>query len=239
MGKTMSNETQSSMHEKIKALLRKTVENGCTEAEAMAALAKARAMMDTYGITEAELREAQAEGATIQRSSGARAKDPHEIARGMVFSIGRFTSCKGFYSPRDGEINFCGLRSDIDLARYLTNSLKTFVEGELLAALLDYSGTGRNRKAFIASFVLGCTRRISERLDELAPKPMVETGKARMVVRDAAINDALNKAGIYLYRGRGGPKVTSSIGYHAGRKAGDGACFGRPVGGGPLRLGSR
>ena len=234
----MSTETQSSMHEKIKALLRKTVENGCTEAEAMAALAKARAMMDTYGITEAELREAKAEGATIQRSNGARAKDPHSISRNLVSAIGRFTSCRGFYSPADGEISFCGLKADIDLARYLANSLKTFVEGELLAALLDYNGTGRRRKDFISSFVLGCTRRICERLDELAPVAPTETGRALMVVRDAAIRDALAAAGITLHRASG-PRVSDGAGYRAGRAAGEGASFGRPVGGGPLRLGSR
>jgi hypothetical protein len=35
---------------KIRALLAKTIENGCSEHEALAALSKARAMKDAYGI---------------------------------------------------------------------------------------------------------------------------------------------------------------------------------------------
>jgi len=45
---------------KIRALLAKTIENGCTEAEAMAAIEMARAMMDAYEVTEADLNEAKA-----------------------------------------------------------------------------------------------------------------------------------------------------------------------------------
>ena len=42
--------------EKIKALLNKTVDNGCSEEEMGAALDKARAWMDAHEITEDELR---------------------------------------------------------------------------------------------------------------------------------------------------------------------------------------
>ena len=40
---------------KVRALMAKTVENGCTEEEALSALAKARAMIDAYEIDEAEV----------------------------------------------------------------------------------------------------------------------------------------------------------------------------------------
>jgi hypothetical protein len=38
--------------QQIRALMNKTVTNGCTEPEALAALDKARAMMDAYEVTE-------------------------------------------------------------------------------------------------------------------------------------------------------------------------------------------
>ena len=41
--------------EKVRALLSKTVDNGCTEAEALAALDKAHALMDAYEVTGADL----------------------------------------------------------------------------------------------------------------------------------------------------------------------------------------
>ena len=42
--------------DKIKALLAKTTENGCTEEEELAALAKARAWIDAHEITDDELK---------------------------------------------------------------------------------------------------------------------------------------------------------------------------------------
>ena len=51
--------------DKIRALLSKTTENGCTEAEALTALAKARAMMDAYEVTETDLQLTKAEAAVL------------------------------------------------------------------------------------------------------------------------------------------------------------------------------
>ena len=47
---------RNSIIEKIKALLSKTTENGCTEEEELSALAKARAWIDTHEISSDELR---------------------------------------------------------------------------------------------------------------------------------------------------------------------------------------
>lgn len=52
----MSNEK---IRDKIKALLSKTIENGCKEPEMMSALAKAQALMDAYQITDDDLKEAR------------------------------------------------------------------------------------------------------------------------------------------------------------------------------------
>ena len=46
---------RNSIIEKVKALLAKTTENGCTEEEELAALAKARAWIDAHEITDGEL----------------------------------------------------------------------------------------------------------------------------------------------------------------------------------------
>ncbi len=44
------NDARKKMLERVKAILAKTMDNGCTEGEAMAALAKARELMATYEI---------------------------------------------------------------------------------------------------------------------------------------------------------------------------------------------
>ena len=64
--------------EKIKALLNKTVDNGCSEEEMGAALDKAQAWMDAHEITEDELRLTKAEAAVL-RSEPPDSLDRHNI----------------------------------------------------------------------------------------------------------------------------------------------------------------
>ena len=57
---------RNSLLDKIRALMSKTAENGCTEHEALAALDKARALMDAYEITDTELQLTKAEFAILR-----------------------------------------------------------------------------------------------------------------------------------------------------------------------------
>jgi hypothetical protein len=61
---------RNSIIEKVKALLAKTTENGCTEEEELAALAKVRAWIDAHEITDDELQLSQEEKAIPIRSNG-------------------------------------------------------------------------------------------------------------------------------------------------------------------------
>jgi hypothetical protein len=68
---------RNSLLEKIRALMSKTTENGCTEAEALAALDKARALMDAYEVTDEDLQLSKAEAAVCgaARAFAPRAED--------------------------------------------------------------------------------------------------------------------------------------------------------------------
>ena len=48
-------DSRKKMLERVRAIVAKTIDNGCTESEAMAALAKAQELMAAYDISEAEL----------------------------------------------------------------------------------------------------------------------------------------------------------------------------------------
>jgi hypothetical protein len=74
---------------KVRALLAKTTENGCTEHEAMAALDRVRAMMDAYEVTEEELKLTKEEKAIIEDSSCK--NDKNGIRNMLACGIGRFT----------------------------------------------------------------------------------------------------------------------------------------------------
>ena len=108
------NTSRKKMLERVKAILAKTMDNGCTEGEAMAALAKARELMAAYDIDEKELQDVS-EKAEIHKTD---ASDPYDIKRGLSVNVGKFTNCKAF-RDRENVINFAGKPSDIVFATWL------------------------------------------------------------------------------------------------------------------------
>ena len=69
--------------DKIRALLSKTTENGCTEAEHLAALDKAYAMIDAYEVTPDDLRLTKTEAAVLRKEPRG-TLDPHNIKCGLL-----------------------------------------------------------------------------------------------------------------------------------------------------------
>jgi hypothetical protein len=80
---------RNSIIEKIKALLAKTTANGCTEAEMLAALDRAAAMMDAYDITDEEV-QATKEEAAMLHADPKDAKDPHGIKWRLSYGVRQF-----------------------------------------------------------------------------------------------------------------------------------------------------
>jgi hypothetical protein len=80
---------RESIIEKIKALLAKTVENGCTEAEMIAALARAQALQDAYVVTAEELQLAKDEAAVLGDSMPD-PNDPHNIRWHLSWVVEKF-----------------------------------------------------------------------------------------------------------------------------------------------------
>ena len=99
--------------EKIKALLNKTVDNGCSEEEMSAALDKARAIMDAHEITEDELRLTKEEKAVL-RSEPPDSLDPHNIKWLLMSEVAEFYNCKVSQKrTRDAkQVTFYGLQSE-------------------------------------------------------------------------------------------------------------------------------
>lgn len=218
------NDTRKKLLERVKAILSKTMENGCTEGEAMAALAKAREMMATYEIDEKELDEV-AEKAQIHKTAP---NDPYDIKNGLSVNVGRFTRCKAF-RDRENVINFAGKQSDIIFATWLLDTLQRFVMRELRQyqkKLITEKGINHSNNLTSASFVAGCAHRINEKLEELAPIDWAKT-------QDLIVKE-LNMS---LVKSRGPGRRLSEKAAAAGMKAGDHARFDRPVNqGGQLKL---
>jgi hypothetical protein len=222
---------------KVRALLAKTIESGCTEGEAMAALDRAQAMMAAYAITEDELNLTKEEKAILRREPPG-ADDPHRIKYWLLSAVARFCNCEGWREGQRGSkvLVFCGLPSDADFATWLLDTLTRFVQAELVEHLCDVVPSKKERREVIRSFVIGCAVRINERLDELCEQRKAAAAsntnaRALVVVKDQAIKTKMDELGIQLCSGGGacGPRDNSS--YSAGQKAGGRANFGRPVSG--------
>jgi hypothetical protein len=223
---------------KIKALLNKTVENGCTEAEALAALGKARAIMDAYEVTEADLQLSREESAVL-RAEPPGSKDPHGIKSALATSVAKFCDCEVWKSTNG--LVFCGLPSDAQFATWLLDNLTSFVQGELVNHLIGCIVPKGQRRFIINGFVAGCARRISERISALCQQSATDAssnGRALALVKSTAVADKLKKLNIHLQKGRRSGRRLDNNSYQAGKVAGDRASFGRPVSGdgGVLRL---
>jgi len=231
---------RESLLDKIRALLAKTVENGCTESEALAALAKARAMMDAYAVGGDELSLTKEEKAILRREPPD-SKDPYRIKQYLATSVAKFCECT-VWRDRGGILVFCGLRADAQFATWLLDTLAAFVQNEIVSHLMGSVAEGQHRRRVIASFALGCTERISRRLDELCEQSAssaTSNAKALVVAKGAAVSAKLDELGITLCERRSSASIGDASSYEAGRAAGNRASFGRPVSGrnATLRLG--
>jgi hypothetical protein len=229
---------RDSLIEKIRALMSKTVGNGCTEPEALAALDKARALMDAYEVSEDELQLTKTETA-ILRSEPPGSRDPHGIKSSLAVAVSKFCDCKA-WKGTDGLV-FCGLPADVRFATWLLDTLTAFVQAELARHLIGSLAPRGGRRFIINGFVGGCAKRISDRLNALCAQSATAAtgnGRALVLVKSAAIADKMAELNIRLGRARGSSRRVDGASYQAGLAAGDRASFGRPVSGqsGVLRL---
>src|SRR5215212_2229287 len=100
---------------RIRALAARTVERGCSEAEALAAAAKVGELLEVYGLSmsEVELREE----VCVQRRVSV--TGPQRLAlRWLYPSLLRFCECRGW---TDGRADFVlyGLEPDVQMAEWL------------------------------------------------------------------------------------------------------------------------
>jgi hypothetical protein len=226
---------RESVLNKIRALLAKTMENGCSEAEAMAALGKAQAMKDAYAVTEAELNLTKEEKAILRREPPG-TKDPHRIKWFLLGAVTKFCNCEGWRRRRTdgGGIVFCGLSSDAQFASWLLDTLANFMQAEIVNFLMQAEPSNEDRAEAIRGFVLGCTDRISQRLAELCEQSATlasSNAKALVVIKGAAVQAKLDELGIHLCTASLSCGAWDHSSYQAGKAAGDRASFGRPVSG--------
>jgi hypothetical protein len=155
---------------RIKALAEKTVSNGCTEAEAMAAAEMVGRLLERYALSMEEIDVREARCVQIEIPIGGRRRRPID---GCVTAIARFCDCKVWVS-RDAMMPnyvFFGFDADTALARYLFN----VIDRAMATALRAFRATqprlsGVGLRSASKSFQQGMAARVADRLDELHRK---------------------------------------------------------------------
>ncbi len=223
--------------ERIKALLSKTTANGCTEAEAMAALEMASRMMDAHNIADADITFGGEE--TVQE--GFAYKRNNFVPKSVAYAIARYTGTKVWnatgWAGKDSEIIYFGLESDVMLANWLTSTLNDCAQRALKDYLKGLAFPTTRHKTFARNgFLMGFCSRVSDRMEALEEasrqaSPVVN-GRALVVVKGALVEEAFAGMNLRLKDGRRTRRRAGADAYGAGKAAGDRANFSRPVTGG-------
>lgn len=203
---------------RIRALLQKTVENGCTEDEAVAAAELAAKLLAAHNMTvdEAQMRETPftRHKQTFDDVVGERLWKP---ADGIAFLTGcrYWSSAAGVY-PK--EISFFGFDHEVEIARYLLDiCARAMRDGEhrvlRSVALLNPS---RRRQRLIA-YLDGMADTLRKRIRDL--KPPEPTGKGLIVLRNELIDAALKDEGIKLGERNAARSRDTEEAYEFGKRA--------------------
>jgi hypothetical protein len=167
---------RESIIEKIRSLLSKTVENGCTEAEMLAALDKAAAMRDAYDVTDEELQLTREEKVALH-ADPADATDPHKLKWRLSYGVRQFCGVEIFRHSGEAGYKFIGLPSDVELACWMLDTLADFVFNALYEHLIGCLAPKSERRTITRSFVEACATALTSALRNWSsvrsrPKPV-------------------------------------------------------------------
>jgi hypothetical protein len=220
---------------RIKALAERTVSNGCTEAEAMAAAEMVGRLLERYALSMEEIDVRAARCVEVQVPLGGRRRRPVDSA---VPAIARFCDCK-VWLARDGAepcYVFFGFEEDAALARYLFEIVDRAIRDALhgfRAASPALAGLALRRAS--TAFQQGMATRIGDRLERMhaAREARVaaqrSTGTALILVKHRAVEDAFRETGTRLASGGWTRMDDRGSAFRQGQAAGDRVDLGRPL----------
>ncbi len=236
---------------KIKALTAKTVSNGCTEQEALAAMQGVGRLLSQYNLTMNEIDVRDNTYKTIYVDIGRKRRHP---INGCVMALAAMTNAKTWFSryghkgvagyhgdKNNSAFAFFGVSHDMELIEYLFNVIKNAIDTETTnfktSEMYVNKYTGEHRKSMSVCFQKGMASRISSRLYDIKKQNDSEmeaaranTGRALMVLKGQLIKDAFEKEGIKLTKSYSFSTIRSYDSYAKGQIAGEKVNLSRPLG---------
>ncbi len=216
---------------RIQALRAKTIENGCTESEAMLAAGKVAELLDRHdlSLSDVEIGQSQCEKMIVETY---RKKRPP--IDGCVGAVAKFCDCR-VWSERNSEGQltyiFFGLRADVQVAHYLTELIDGSIRHELGRYKISAAYRRlrhKDRHLANSSFTMGMIVSIAEKLvamKEARDEVVAATGRSLVVVKFAVVDGELAKLGLNLRARRAGSRLVAPEAFEAGGAAGAGLNF--------------
>lgn len=214
--------------QRIRALREKTVEQGCTEQEAIAAAAKVAELLDRYGLhlSELDLRKQSCEGIGVETNR--RRRGPIDDCMG---TIAVFFDCRVWSETSESgalRYMFFGLPGDVQAAVYLhdlvalafVTETATFQVGKFYESL-----SSGDRRSATNSFQVGLARGIITRLNELRHARDAAAGgtggRALVPVKQSIIEQEMERLGLTLRRLNATRRKVIPDAFNSGREAGE------------------
>jgi len=217
-----------SLIQRIQALRAKTIEQGCTEQEALAAAEKVAELLDRYGLSlsELDLRQQTCEGVGIETSR--RRIGPIDEC---IPTVAAFFDCRAWSEKtKDGFLRhvFFGLPADVEAAHYLYDLIEaTFVteterfKREKLYAELYPTERRTGTNSFQIGLAHGVIRKLKAIRHERETAMQRSGGRDLVPIKASVIDEELTQLGIRFHtRERNSGRTVLSDAYDAGHEAG-------------------
>jgi hypothetical protein len=213
--------------QRIRALRAKTVEQGCTEQEALAAAEKVAELLDRHGLSlsELDLRRQRCEGVGVD--TGRRRRAPIDDCMPTIAWF--FNSRTWSELGADGEIRyiFFGMPADVQAAAYLYDLVTLAFARETIlfqsAAFYRSLDSGARRSA-THSFQVGLSRGIVGKLDSLRRARDAGAsgggGRALVPVKRSIIDEEMERLGLTLRAANAVRRKVIPDAFSAGKEAG-------------------
>jgi hypothetical protein len=222
----MTGDAFDKLRTRIQALRAKTIDNGCTEGEALSAAAKVAELLDRHdlSLSDVEIRATPCE--ELAYETHRKKRIPLDDCIGV---IAEFCDCRVWREKNragEGRYVFFGLRSDIEVAHYLTEVIDTAVRTELgrYKTSTEYQRfRHQERHLANASFALGMVVSIADKLAAMkAVRDEVDrgTGRGLVVLKTAIVDTELAKLDLKLRTVQRAGRMVSPMAYDAGGEAG-------------------
>lgn len=178
---------------KIKAILSKNTKNGASVDETVAAIAKAKKLMEKYNITIEDIKQNKINKKDFEYGFDKTKKKVSSIEYLIGSIVAEYTETECFtysFGKNNNKLVFFGLRQDVELAKYImTNCEDSAYQSWILYKSMNNAPTTAKK-----AFYVGFCQKINIRIKQLIGERAVEhTGNQLIVLKNQLVKQHLKE----------------------------------------------